>query len=158
MKIVLTATLYSDIVTVFRSQESDWSCGCLKDLPVDRGIFDMDEQLFNNWTTQMRKGLLQLCVLKAMSGQRLYGYDIVRQLRRIEGLVISEGTIYPILSRFKRDRLVRTSLEESSEGPARKYYQLTSQGQKLLTRMNQTWQIIVQGVRNIQSAQPKGSN
>ena len=118
----------------------------------------MDEQLFNNWTTQMRKGLLQLCVLKAMSGQRLYGYDIVRQLRKIEGLVISEGTIYPLLSRFKRDRLVRTSLEESSEGPARKYYQLTNQGQKLLTRMNETWQIIVQGVTNIQSAQSKGSN
>ena len=113
----------------------------------------MDEQLFNNWTTQMRKGLLQLCVLKAMSGQRLYGYDIVRQLRKIEGLVISEGTIYPILSRFKRDGLVRTSLEESSEGPARKYYQLTNQGQKLLTRMNKTWQIIVQGVSNIQSTQ-----
>ena len=112
----------------------------------------MDEQLFNNWSTQMRKGLLQLCVLKAMSGQRLYGYDIVRQLRKIEGLVISEGTIYPILSRFKRDGLVRTSLEESNEGPARKYYQLSTRGEKLLEKMKTSWQTIIQGVHNIQSA------
>ena len=112
----------------------------------------MDERFFDNWTTQLRKGLLQLCVLKAISDQRLYGYDIVRQLRKIEGLVISEGTIYPILSRFKRDGLVRTTLEESSEGPARKYYQLTSRGEKLLVRMNDSWQTIIEGVGSIQSA------
>ena len=115
---------------------------------------NMDERLFDNWTTQLRKGLLQLCVLNAISGRRLYGYDIVRQLRESKGLVIAEGTIYPILSRFKRDGLVRTKLEESSEGPARKYYQLTNNGKKLLARMNKTWKIIVRGVDNIQSAQP----
>ena len=112
-------------------------------------ISDMNEPLFDNWTTQLRKGLLQLCVLNAISGQRLYGYDIVRQLREIKGLVIVEGTIYPILSRLKRDGLVRTNLKESSEGPARKYYQLTSSGKKLLGRMNKTWQIIIRGVNNI---------
>lgn len=111
----------------------------------------MDERFFNNWTTQLRKGLLQLCILNAISGQRLYGYDIVRQLREVEGLVIGEGTIYPILSRFKRDGLVHTTLEESSEGPARKYYQLSRRGQKLLSRMNDVWRIIVQGVSNMQT-------
>ena len=114
----------------------------------------MNEQLFDNWTTQLRKGLLQLCVLKAISRKRLYGYDIVRQLRKIEGLVIVEGTIYPILSRLKRDGLVRTKLEESSEGPPRKYYQLTNKGKKLLARINKTWKIMIRGVNKIQSAQP----
>lgn len=113
----------------------------------------MDDRFFDNWTTQLRKGLLQLCVLNAISGKHLYGYDIVRQLRKIEGLVISEGTIYPILSRFKRDGLVHTNLEESSEGPARKYYQLSSRGEKLLARMNVSWQRIIEGVGRIQSAQ-----
>ena len=112
----------------------------------------MDERFFENWTTQLRKGLLQLCILKAMCGQRLYGYDIVRQLRGIKGLVIAKGTIYPLLSRFKRDGLVQTKLEESREGPARKYYQLTKNGQKLLARMNKTWKTVIKGVHNIQSA------
>ena len=115
----------------------------------------MDERFLENWTTQLRKGLLELCALNAISGDRLYGYDIVRRLRNIEGLVISEGTIYPILSRFKREGLVKTSLEESTQGPARKYYQLTSLGKKLLKRMNQTWELVLRGVSDVRTG--KGS-
>ena len=59
--------------------------------------------------------------------------------------VIAEGTIYPMLSRFKREGLVDTSLEESPEGPARKYYQVTARGQKYLTDMNQYWDRIKGG-------------
>jgi len=109
----------------------------------------MPDGFFDNWTVQLRKGLLEMCILTAMSSQRLYGYDLVRQLREIEGLVISEGTIYPILSRFKREGLVRTTLEESNEGPARKYYQLTDFGREIVARMIQTWQMIVTGVQTI---------
>src|SRR5690348_9889842 len=65
----------------------------------------MDTAFFANWTTQLRKGILELCVLSAIRGQRLYGYDIVKTLRTLDGLVMSEGTIYPILSRFKREGL-----------------------------------------------------
>jgi len=113
--------------------------------------------IFENWTTQLRKGLLDLCVLNAIAKGRLYGYDIVRQLRAIESLIISEGTIYPILGRFKRDGLVRTELEESPEGPARKYYQLTPAGQNLLARMNRMWAGIVGGVSGIQTHSEKGT-
>ena len=67
------------------------------------------------------KGVLELCILNIIGCGRVYGYDIVRQLRDIDALVVREGTIYPILSRLKRDALVRTSLEESPAGPARKY-------------------------------------
>ena len=83
----------------------------------------MDNRFFDNWSTQLRKGMLELCVLNAIKGTSLYGYNIVRKLRDIKGLVISEGTIYPILSRLKRGGCVQTTLKESTEGPARKYYE-----------------------------------
>lgn len=109
----------------------------------------MDERFYDNWTTQLRKGLLEMCILNAIKPGRAYGYEIVRRLRQIEGLVIGEGTIYPILSRFKREGLVETHLEESSEGPARKYYELSDRGKKLLKKMNATWETIVRGVQNL---------
>jgi PadR family transcriptional regulator, regulatory protein PadR len=114
----------------------------------------MDSGFFDNWTTQIRKGVLELCVLGAIRGCRLYGYDIVKRLREVEGLVISEGTIYPILSRFKREGLVETSLVESNEGPARKYYQLAPHGEKLLLQMRAYWGKIKQGVETL-SKEPK---
>jgi PadR family transcriptional regulator PadR len=100
----------------------------------------MDNRFFDNWSTQLRKGVLELCVLNAIKGTSLYGYDIVRKLRGIEGLVISEGTIYPILSRLKREGFVRTKIAESTEGPPRKYYELTTRGEKILSQMNSYWQ------------------
>jgi len=111
----------------------------------------MDRRFLDNWATQLRKGLLDLCVINAVARRRMYGYDIVRMLRRIEGLVISEGTIYPLLSRLTRDGLVRSALAESSEGPARKYYELTALGRRVLQRMNASWAIIAQGVNAIQA-------
>jgi len=105
----------------------------------------MSTDFFENWTTQLRKGLLELCILNAIRGERLYGYDIVRRLRGIEGLVISEGTIYPILSRLKREGLLRTSIEESPEGPPRKYYRLTGRGEEFLSEMNSYWNAVKSG-------------
>ncbi len=112
----------------------------------------MNEDMFDNWTTQLRKGLLELCVLNAIAGRRMYGYDIVRTLREIEGLVITEGTIYPLLGRVSRDRLVRGILEESAEGPARKYYVLTPEGRRVRKRMNAAWAKVVDGVHKLQKA------
>jgi PadR family transcriptional regulator PadR len=91
----------------------------------------MESEFFENWTTQLRKGILELGVLTALRGKRLYGYDIVKRLGNIPGLVIGEGTVYPILSRFKREGFVTTSLVESNEGPARKYYNCTTRSQEL---------------------------
>ena len=99
----------------------------------------MDDRFFDNWSTQLRKGMLELCILNAIDGTRLYGYDIVRRLREIEALVISEGTVYPILSRLRREGFVQTTIEESAEGPPRKYYRLTEKGKGILTRMNDCW-------------------
>lgn len=110
----------------------------------------MDDPYLENWATQVRKGVLDLCILNAIRGTRLYGYAIVQRLREIEGLVISEGTIYPILSRLKRDGLLETSLEESPEGPARKYYRLTERGKRRLEDMNELWKTIGRGMGTLQ--------
>lgn len=104
----------------------------------------------DNWATQLRKGLIELCVLNALAGGRLYGYDIVRRLRDLDGLVIAEGTVYPLLSRLKREKFVRTTLEESPQGPARKYYELTELGRRQLAVMNDIWQRIADGVARLQ--------
>ena len=105
----------------------------------------MDNRFFDNWATQVRKGMLEFCILNVIQGKSLYGYDIVRTLRGIEGLVISEGTIYPILSRLKREGFVQTTIKESTEGPARKYYELTAKGEKILSQMNDYWEDIKTG-------------
>ena len=102
----------------------------------------MNSRFFDNWTNQLRKGVLELCILNDIRNRRMYGYEIVRKLRKIEGLIISEGTIYPILSRLKRQGLVTTSIQESPEGPPRKYYELTQQGKDMVCQMNTYWQAI----------------
>jgi PadR family transcriptional regulator PadR len=84
--------------------------------------------------------------LSALSGQRLYGYDIIKRLRGVDGLMIGEGTVYPILSRFHREGLVTTTLEESNEGPARKYYELTARGRQELVRMLTYWTYVRNGI------------
>jgi PadR family transcriptional regulator PadR len=109
----------------------------------------MEDRFFDNWSTQLRKGMLELCILNAIKNTSLYGYDIVRKLRDIPSLVISEGTIYPILSRLKREGFVRTTIKESSEGPPRKYYELTEKGKKILRNMNYYWLDIRSGTDSL---------
>ena len=108
-----------------------------------------------NWTTQLRKGVLELCILNVVSQARVYGYDIVRQLRGIDALVIREGTVYPILSRLKRDGLVTTSLQESPEGPARKYYELTARGRQVCDEMNAYWDVLKRGIDALKTGETR---
>jgi PadR family transcriptional regulator PadR len=115
----------------------------------------MEANFLANWTTQMRKGLLELCVLRTLKAERMYGYDIVKKLSSINGLVMGEGTIYPILSRFKKDGLVETTLAESPEGPARKYYQLTELGRQLLGKMLGSWAVVRDGIEAVTKMEPK---
>lgn len=99
-----------------------------------------DSPFYVNWTTQLRKGLLELAILNTLGGEALYGYDIVRRLGDVDGLVITEGTVYPILSRLRNEEYVETFIEESPNGPARKYYRLSARGREELAQMNQHWQ------------------
>jgi PadR family transcriptional regulator PadR len=72
------------------------------------------------------------------SGRR-YGFELVRTLSDADGLLVSEGTIYPLLSRLRRDHLVSTSWQESETGPPRRYYQLTETGKRALADFTNEW-------------------
>lgn len=93
-------------------------------------------EFFDNWTVQVRKGLLEVHILRALADGERYGYELVKALASIPGLAITEGTLYPLLSRLRVAGLISARLEESSEGPARKYYSLTSVGRTTLAAMN----------------------
>ena len=88
---------------------------------------------------QMRKGTLQYCVLALLSDEERYGFDLVRSLAETDGMVTSEGTIYPLLSRLRRDGLVETTWRESTSGPPRRYYRLTADGRAALDAFKGEW-------------------
>jgi len=105
---------------------------------------------FENWTVQVRKGLLELCILNALADKERYGYELVKTLVAIPGLGVTEGTLYPLLSRLRVQELITARLEESSEGPARKYYALTREGRKIMATMNDYLETLQQGALKLQ--------
>lgn len=116
--------------------------------------FPMDD-FFDNWTVQVRKGVLELCLLSALDSGEHYGYALVKGLSATPGLSVAEGSIYPLLSRMKSAGLVDSRLEESTSGPARKYYQLTDAGRERLKLMRPYFTSLVQAVTALQpSARP----
>jgi PadR family transcriptional regulator PadR len=105
---------------------------------------------FDNWTVQVRKGLLELCILNALAGKERYGYELVKTLVAIPGLGVTEGTLYPLLSRLRVQGLVTARLEESTEGPARKYYSLTKEGRRIMAAMDDYMETLNRGTRALQ--------
>ena len=91
-----------------------------------------------NTKAQMRKGVLELCVLSIISEQEAYPSDIIKRLKESE-LIVVEGTLYPLLTRLKNAGLLKYRLKESSKGPARKYYSLTEQGNEFMHGLLNTW-------------------
>ena len=88
---------------------------------------------------QMRRGVLEYCVMVLLREKERYGFDLVRALAEFDGMVTSEGTIYPLLSRLRRDGLVETTWEESPTGPPRRYYRLTRAGEQALQGFSEEW-------------------
>jgi PadR family transcriptional regulator PadR len=89
--------------------------------------------------SQLRRGVLEYCVLSLLSDTSLYAFDLVRRLSEADGMVISEGTIYPLLSRLRREGRVSTTWAESAEGPPRRYYALTPAGERALLAFTADW-------------------
>jgi PadR family transcriptional regulator, regulatory protein PadR len=106
-------------------------------------------EFFDNWIVQVRKGVLELCILRALENEERYGYDLVKTLASVPGLALSEGTLYPLLSRLRVAGLISARLEESAEGPARKYYCLTPSGRKTLTSMNDFLEELNKGTNSL---------
>src|SRR6266550_4232971 len=93
----------------------------------------------NALLAQMRRGTLQYCVLALLASEERYGFDLVRGLADVDGMVTSEGTIYPLLSRLRRDGLVESTWRESPTGPPRRYYRLTDAGRAALGGFIDEW-------------------
>jgi PadR family transcriptional regulator PadR len=93
----------------------------------------------DKWMAQTRRGSLELCVLAILARGRRYGYDLVQALTHLEGLVLKEGTIYPLLNRLQGEGLVNSEWQPSPDGPARRYYTLTPVGEERLRAMKAQW-------------------
>ncbi|MCA5005339.1 PadR family transcriptional regulator [Sphingobacterium bovistauri] len=91
-----------------------------------------------NTQTQMRKGILEYCILSIISKGEIYASDIISELKRAQLLVV-EGTLYPLLTRLKNNGLLSYNWQESTSGPPRKYYQITAEGLEVLRRLDSTW-------------------
>ena len=91
-----------------------------------------------NAKSQMRKGMLEYCVLLLLHREAAYASDILSQLKEAELLVV-EGTLYPLLTRLKNDGLLNYEWRESTQGPPRKYYNLTDKGMDSLKEMDDAW-------------------
>lgn len=96
---------------------------------------------------QFKKGVLELCVLSMLLERDYYGYELVEYISKY--IDISEGTIYPLLRRLKKDGYVTTYLKESQEGPPRKYYEITDEGNKAYEELFTEWSNFVKGVNTI---------
>ena len=106
---------------------------------------------FDNWTVQVRKGLIEVCVLNALADEECYGYDLVKRLVEFGGLGVTEGTLYPLLSRLRVAGLISARLEESPNGPARKYYSLTREGRRVMAAMNDYLETLNHGAQALRN-------
>jgi len=93
----------------------------------------------DKWEVQIRKGCLELAILAAQWSKPRYGLEIIRWLDQQTGLIVPEGTVYPLLSRLKADGLVASEWVEAEQGHPRKYYRLTDSGRRRVLEMARFW-------------------
>jgi PadR family transcriptional regulator PadR len=100
-----------------------------------------------NSKAQMKKGILEYCILSIISRGEAYASDIIDEMKEAKLLVV-EGTLYPLLSRLKNDNLLSYNWVESKSGPPRKYYQLTEEGKLVMTELEATWNELAEAVNH----------
>jgi PadR family transcriptional regulator PadR len=103
-----------------------------------------------NTKAQMRKGILEYCILSVLSRSSCYASDIIKELKEVKVIVV-EGTLYPILTRQKNAGLLSYRWEESQQGPPRKYYELTDDGRTYLVELDRSWLELVESVSQIRT-------
>jgi PadR family transcriptional regulator PadR len=115
-----------------------------------------DREAGDKWEVQLRKGCLELAILAALWSDKLYGLEILRRLESDSDLIVSEGTVYPLLSRLKSLGLVRSEWIESDAGHPRKYYALTPAGRHRALDMAETWARFTLSMRKLLGPLEKG--
>lgn len=103
-----------------------------------------------NAKAQMRKGVLEYCILSILAKNDAYASDILNHLKESQ-LIVVEGTLYPLLTRQKNAGLLSYRWEESTQGPPRKYYEITDEGKQFLEELDGSWEELVQAVSKIRS-------
>jgi PadR family transcriptional regulator PadR len=111
-----------------------------------------------SWVTQLRKGLLEFCVLTVLSNGESYGYELVRRLEALRELAITESTVYPILNRLRKDGYVRVRVAVSDTGPPRRYFSLTALGTRRVQEMNAYWDDLCASVRALRKKDKEGNS
>ncbi|NLB67098.1 MAG: PadR family transcriptional regulator [Bacteroidales bacterium] len=106
------------------------------------------EYIVDNIKSQMRKGLLEYCILLILNKKEAYASSIIEELKHANMIVV-EGTLYPLLIRQKNQGLLNYRWEESTQGPPRKYYMITDKGRSLISEMDLAWQEIVSTIETI---------
>ena len=101
-----------------------------------------------NVQAQMRKGILEYCILCVLSDGDAYASDVISRLKKAQMIVV-EGTLYPLLTRQKNAGLLSYRWEESPQGPPRKYYTITEEGRRFLTDLDHSWQELVESVNRL---------
>jgi PadR family transcriptional regulator PadR len=101
-----------------------------------------------NSKAQMKKGILELCILAIINRGEAYASDILLELKKAN-LIVVEGTLYPLLTRLKNEGLLSYNWFESNSGPPRKYYQITLLGQQFLKELNSSWLNLVVAVNTL---------
>jgi PadR family transcriptional regulator PadR len=101
-----------------------------------------------NTKAQMRKGVLEFCILSILSEGDAYPTEIIERMKSAK-LVVVEGTLYPLLTRLKNLEILSYRWEESTSGPPRKYYRLTENGKKFLEELDTSWQELVDSVKDV---------
>lgn len=108
----------------------------------------------DNAKSQMRKGMLEYCVLLLLHKAPSYATDIISQLKEAE-LIVVEGTLYPLLTRLKKEGLLSYEWQESTQGPPRKYYALTTEGEAFLAELDNAWGELVRTVTYLKNDHPQ---
>ena len=106
------------------------------------------ENTIENVRAQMRKGLLEYCILSILDKREAYASVIIDELKSV-GMIVVEGTLYPLLIRLKNQGLLANRWEESTQGPPRKYYVLTDQGREQLGQMDTAWNELVESIQTL---------
>jgi PadR family transcriptional regulator, regulatory protein PadR len=106
------------------------------------------------WISQLRKGLVEFLVLAALKQQEAYGYELLQRLAALDGLTLTESTLYPLLARLSEEEYVTARQEPSPDGPPRRYYRLTASGRQRLKEMLLYWKRIVASIENLTMGGP----
>ena len=111
-------------------------------------MINNENMKLDNTKAQMKKGILEMCILSILKSKEAYPSDIIDELRKAKLLVV-EGTLYPLLTRLKKAGLLSYRWEESTSGPPRKYYIITDEGKEALDELKMSWNELTESISKI---------